>query len=174
MAMFRRRRWVAASTRNQRHTSPAPTGDWSDARPAFSRGAIAAELCFGKAAASRRTPIVAFSSRGLCTAAQTSSRTGVAGNMKATRQPKVRAQPTRGANSCGSAAGCHRFSWRRTCSPCCGSRLNRARLYVETAYAAFQRPMVLPSGSCIQAKVPAGMVTGPTSVLPPSALAFSR
>jgi len=38
----------------------------------------------------------------------------------------------------------------------------------------FHKPIVLPSGSCIHAKVPVGISTGGTSVLPPSALAFSR
>jgi hypothetical protein len=40
-------------------------------------------------------------------------------------------------------------------------------------FAAFQSPIVLPSGSANQAKVPLGIVTGGTTVLPPSDSAFA-
>jgi hypothetical protein len=42
------------------------------------------------------------------------------------------------------------------------------------SYDGFQRPIVFPSGSVNHAKVPVGMSTGGTSVLPPSAVALSR
>src|SRR5207237_7535496 len=41
-------------------------------------------------------------------------------------------------------------------------------------FLAFHNPTVLPSESCIQANVPAGISTGGTSIFPPSAFAFSR
>jgi len=42
------------------------------------------------------------------------------------------------------------------------------------SYAAdFQSPIVFPSGSAIHAKVPVGIVTGPTSFLQPSASALA-
>jgi prepilin-type processing-associated H-X9-DG protein len=44
----------------------------------------------------------------------------------------------------------------------------------STHFAAFQSPIVLPSGSANQAKVPLGIVTGGTTVLPPSDSAFAR
>jgi hypothetical protein len=41
-------------------------------------------------------------------------------------------------------------------------------------FAAFHSPIVLPSGSANQAKVPFGIVTGGTRVLPPSDSAFAK
>jgi len=44
----------------------------------------------------------------------------------------------------------------------------------RTTYAAdFQSPIVFPSGSAIHAKVPVGMVTGPTIFLQPSPSALA-
>jgi hypothetical protein len=41
-------------------------------------------------------------------------------------------------------------------------------------FFAFHKPTVLPSGSCIHAKVPVGISTGGTSIFAPSDWAFAR